>query len=147
MKTESKVEQLSKASTVAEFLEMQFNLCGKSQSEIAQEIGFKNANVITMLKQGRTKVPVNRIGALATALEVDPLHLFKMVMQEYQPETWDALEKYVLKQPFVSENELEILKVVRESNVTNPKIRTARERTALVNVINTFRPDNAVQGD
>jgi hypothetical protein len=129
--------------TVAEYLTQQINLCGKTQSEIAREAGFGKPNIITMLKQGTTKVPTVKIGPLARALEVDPLHLFKLVMNEYEPDTWDMIQDMILKQPFVTRNEMEIIEVIRTSNVVNPKITTDEERHRLLDVVATFKPDNS----
>lgn len=44
----------------------------KSQIDIAGEAGFVNANVLSMLKSGATKLPLDRVLALAKALECDP---------------------------------------------------------------------------
>jgi transcriptional regulator with XRE-family HTH domain len=44
----------------------------KSQIEIATEAGFVNPNMLSLIKSGATKVPLDRVPALARALEVDP---------------------------------------------------------------------------
>lgn len=142
--TETARRPKAKASvTVAEYLTQQIGLCGLTQSEIAKAAGFNKPNIITMLKTGATKLPMSKVGPMAAALGVDPLHLFKLVMQEYEPDTWGMIQQNILKQPFVTANEMEIIEVVRQSNVVNPKIRTEDERIALLNVIDTFKPDNA----
>ena len=46
----------------------------KTQAEIASEAGFPNANMMTFLKNGRSKVPLDRVPSLAKALEVDPAY-------------------------------------------------------------------------
>lgn len=135
------------APTVAEYLTAQIELCGKPQHELAREIGYTNPNVITMLKQGRTKLPLGRVGAIAKALGVDPLYLFSIVMNEYEEGTWASIQNVVLKQPFVSSNEMEIIELVRTSKVVNPKLRTLEEKQKLLTVINSLRPDNASSTD
>ena len=40
----------------------------KSQRDIAVEAGFTNVNMMSLLKSGRTKMPLDRVPALATAL-------------------------------------------------------------------------------
>lgn len=65
----------------------------------------------------------------------------------YDPETWEALQESILKQPVISANELEIVKLVREANVVNPKVRTNDERERILGVINTLKPDNASADD
>jgi hypothetical protein len=44
----------------------------KNQSEIAAEAGFANPNMITLLKQGANRVPLDRVPQLAKALDSDP---------------------------------------------------------------------------
>lgn len=129
-----------KRPTVAEYLTAQIDLCGKAQLEIAKECGFGNANIITMFKQGKSKLPVSRIGAIAKALNVDALYLFTLVMSQYEPETWQVIEESIFKQPLLSRNELEIIEVLRESKVINPTIRTDEERGRLMAVFNTLQP-------
>ena len=41
----------------------------KTQAEIASEAGFANANMMTFLKTGKNKVPLDRVPSLAKALE------------------------------------------------------------------------------
>jgi DNA-binding Xre family transcriptional regulator len=44
----------------------------KSQKDIAREACFVNANMLSLLKSGASKVPLDRVPALARALEVVP---------------------------------------------------------------------------
>lgn len=117
--------------TVAQYLEHQINLSNKTQNQIAKEVGFAKPNMITMIKQGLTKLPVSKVGLMAISLGIDPMHLFQMVMTEYEPETWRTLEKYVFRMRSVTQNELEILDIIREANPNNPKVRTEAERQKL----------------
>lgn len=64
-------------SAVADFIASRIKHVGKTQREIAREAGFVRPNVLTMIKRGQTKVPLARVGALARALETDPLMLMK----------------------------------------------------------------------
>lgn len=133
--------------TVADYIAQQVNLCGKPQMEIAREAGFNKPNIITMIKQGKTKLPMAKVGPMAKALGVDPTFLFQLAMQEYEPETWEALREFVFKTPLLTQNEVEIIETIRHSNVPNPKLRTDEERRALLDVVSTLKPDNAVAGD
>lgn len=129
--------------TVAEYLDAQINMCGKSQKQIAEEAGFPKPNIITMFKKGDTKLPLEKIGKFAKAIEVDPIHLFKLCMAEYQPETWAEIQK-MFGQPVLTVNELEILEIIRSANVENPRVRTDAERDRIREVIGSLKPDNAV---
>lgn len=55
----------------------------KSQKEIAAEAGYANANNLSMIKTAESKLPLERVPALANALECDVVHLFKLAMLQY----------------------------------------------------------------
>jgi transcriptional regulator with XRE-family HTH domain len=57
----------------------------KTQREIAVEIGYDKPNMISMFKRGEVKVPLDKIPALAKALQVDPSHLFRLAVEQYWP--------------------------------------------------------------
>ena len=106
--------------TVAQFISQRINESNKSQREIAAEAGFDNPNVVTMLKQGHTKVPLARVGVLARALGIDPAHLLRLVMGEYMPDTWAAVED-VLSGTMLTKNERELIACYRRiSKDTDP---------------------------
>jgi len=77
---------------VADYLTAQIDICGKSQKQIADEVGFPKANVLTMLKHGSTRIPIHRVPALARSLGVNPAKFMRMVLEEYQPEILEAIE-------------------------------------------------------
>ena len=54
----------------------------KTQAEIASEAGFANANMMTHLKIGKNKVPLDRVPSLAKALEVDPAFLMRLALDQ-----------------------------------------------------------------
>jgi hypothetical protein len=112
-----------KESNVAAFITKHIDEGGKTQKQIAQECGWPKPNVITMLKQGHMKVPLEKIGPLAKSLEVDPAVLFWLCMSEYAGETLKAL---VLATPglVLAPNEREVLKAYRAlvGNDTNRTI-------------------------
>lgn len=141
MTKESTSKTVSKPKTVAEYINWQIQICGKSQKQIATEAGFEKPNIITMFKQGQTKIPIEKIGRLAKAIEVDAIYLYKLCMQEYQPDTWKEIQK-MFNQPVLTENEVEIIEAIRSCNVVNPKIRTDEDRIRLAEVINSFKSDN-----
>lgn len=104
---------MKKTSLVAALVTEQIRFIGKKQLEIAEEAGFDNANVITMIKQGRTKLPLGKVGSMAKALELDPTYLIKLCIEEYQPETWDAIRPYM--DEIVTADELSIVLSIRNA--------------------------------
>lgn len=110
-----------KPMSVAEFIELQIETSGLLQADIAKACEFEKPNVITMIKQGKTKLPLAKIGHMARALNVDSILLFKMVIGEYMPDTWTAIEA-LYNQPMLTENELAIIKAVRAVGLPARKI-------------------------
>lgn len=138
--TTAKPKLPSKPATVAEYIELQINICGKKQMDIAREAGFEMPNVVTMIKQGKTKLPFEKLGRFAKAIEVDAVYLYKLCMAEYLPETWVEIER-VLSQPALTLNEIEIINTIRQANVINPKLTTDDEQQCLIAFANSLNGD------
>lgn len=85
----------AKQLTVAHYIDQQISVSPLTQHEIARAVGYDKPNMITMIKQGRIKLPLNRVGPLAKALNVDPVHLLRLTLSEYMPGTWDAIKDLV----------------------------------------------------
>lgn len=78
---------------VAQFLTKAIEECGKSQITIAKEAGYANANNITMLKSGRSKLNKARVPALARSLEVDETDLMMLVLEQDEPHLADWIKR------------------------------------------------------
>lgn len=61
--------------------------------------------MISMMKTGESKVPLDRIPGLAAALGVPAFDLIRIAMEEYQPEIWEVLTK-TLGAPLTKNEEL-----------------------------------------
>lgn len=86
---------------------------GVSQKDIAMSIGYTNANILVMFKKGLTKVPIGKINPLAKALKIDPAHLLRMALGEYDPQTLEAIEEAAGR--LVSENEYALIQAYRNA--------------------------------
>lgn len=89
------------------------NSSEKSQAEIAQEIGFEKPNVMTMLKQGRIKMPIARIPAFCKATNSDPGLLLNTVLQEHYPEISAVLAE--IKLVSIAPEETHMIKAMRKA--------------------------------
>ena len=83
---------MSKSPT-AEFLKLALANVDLTQREISRRAGLPKPNVLSMMKAGETKVPLNRIPALAEVCEVDAATFIRIAMTEYHPEIWRVLEE------------------------------------------------------
>lgn len=117
--------------TVANYITQQIALSGRTQTEICLEIGYENTNVITMIKQGKTKLPVTKVKLIAKALGVDPVHLLRLVMTEYMPETFAVIQD-TMGGILVTESESAVLSVVRDADNGQPVFpKTGAEKAEL----------------
>ncbi|MBU2965909.1 helix-turn-helix transcriptional regulator [Amphritea sp. 2_MG-2023] len=90
----SKQEKFFKDTPLTRFLTKAINESHKSQVTIAEEAGFSSINMISMIKSGRTNLPISRIDHLSEALDIEPTQLFELALQQYFPEAWTLITKY-----------------------------------------------------
>ncbi|WP_394198569.1 helix-turn-helix domain-containing protein [Litoreibacter albidus] len=102
----------------------------KSQAEIASEAGFANANMLSMLKSGTTKLALDRVANLAKALEVDPARLFQMALLQSGHETTRPVITAVFG-TIVTRNEVGWLEAIREASGDTDPALTARARASI----------------
>jgi len=69
--------------------------CEFSQREIAGMIGLPQPNVISMIKNGRMKVPLDRIPDLAWALSADPYVLLVLALNDEHPKLLEVLREHM----------------------------------------------------
>lgn len=102
----------------------------KSQTEIASEAGFVHPNMISMIKSGASKLPLDRVPSLAAALECDAAYLMRLALEQAIGVTAAKAVLEVFGTP-VTENELGWLEEIRAaSDNSNPRL-TRGSRQAL----------------
>ena len=102
----------------------------KTQGEIAAEAGFVNPNMITMFKKGSTRLPLDRVPALATALDCDPAWLLRLALDQAEGSTAAEAIFAIIGEP-ITKNEMAWITEIREaSGDTDPRL-TSRAAAAL----------------
>lgn len=96
---------MTKTSKTAQYLARALEFSGRSQREVAQRAGFAKPNIISMMKKGETRIPIDRIPSLARACGVDPVPFIRTAMAEYEPRAWDAITG-VLGAPLTRDEEV-----------------------------------------
>jgi hypothetical protein len=105
----------------------------KKQQQIAIEAGFRNPNMIAMLKSGATKLPLDRVPSLAKALECDPAFLLRLALEQVNGDTAAQALIEVFGEP-ITKNEHGWLQAIRDaSGGTDPRI-TSRARVEISGV-------------
>jgi len=102
----------------------------KTQAEIASEAGFPNANMMSFLKNGRNKVPIDRVPSLAKALEVDPAYLLRLALDQAVGATAAKAITEIFGSP-TTENERGWLTELRDASGNSDPRLTARSRAVL----------------
>lgn len=102
----------------------------KSQIEIAAAAGFVHPNMVSMIKSGASKLPLDRVPSMAVALECDPAYLMRLALEQSIGKTATAAVLEAFGTP-VTQNELGWLEEIRDaSDNTDPRL-TRRARTAI----------------
>ena len=104
----------------------------RNQREIAERIGFKRPNMLSMIRTGRAAVPFEKIPIIARELEIDPALLVRMHLKE----VWPGFDN-VVHEVFggvLSSTERAWLKFFDEAGLATPPYEPA-ERNALAEMI------------
>ena len=105
----------------------------KTQAEIAIETGFVNPNMLAMIKGGSSRLPLDRVSALAKALDVDPAHLLLLALEQMIGST-EAQAIVTTLSTAVTSNEMGWIHALREaSGHSNPPL-TRRGRAAIFSI-------------
>lgn len=102
----------------------------KSQSQIASEAGFPNPNMISMIKNGTSKLALDRVPSMSHALGCDPAYLMRLSLEQAIGDTAAQAIVEIFGTP-VTANELGWLQEIRNaSDHSNPRM-TSRSRAAI----------------
>ena len=102
----------------------------KSQLQIASEAGFPNPNMVTMIKNGSSKLALDRVPSMARALECDKAYLMRLALEQAVGDTVGQAIVEIFGTP-VTANDLGWLQEVREaSEHSDPRI-TSRSKAAI----------------
>lgn len=83
-----------------------------TQVEVAQRVGYKHPNVISMFKIGTSPIPIAKIPAFSKVLEIDPQRFLRTALAEYHPEMLEVIES--IHGQLLTENEAILLKRFRD---------------------------------
>lgn len=105
----------------------------KTQAQIATEAGFVSVNMLSIIKAGSTRLPLDRVPALAKALECDPAYLLLLTLEQMMGST-EARALLEIMTTLVTKNEMEWVAAIREaSDLSDPPL-TKRGRAAILGI-------------
>ncbi|RCW87607.1 hypothetical protein [Phyllobacterium bourgognense] len=123
-------------SSISVFLEETVNALPDniSHRDIAVMSGFQTSDMIYMFIDGRAKVPLDRVTALAQALGVDAGHLFILALEQiFEPAMFAELRELFARPQNISSNEWDWIQLIRQASthtdppVTMPVARQVRK--------------------
>jgi transcriptional regulator with XRE-family HTH domain len=112
-----------------------------TQREIADRVGFNSQNMLSQLKSGEARVPLDRIPALAKVLEMDERQFLMTALEDYHPVVHAALLK-ALKAP-LSDAEIGLVMMLRMLGVQ----AGAEDKSPLHQALKGISALLAAQGD
>lgn len=113
-----------------EFLEREINASKVKQSDMAKELGYENANMIAIIKAGKSKLPIEKVPIMASILKVDPAFMLRKMLMEYDPAKLKIYDKFF--GTLLTKNESVILDEIRRlSNNSDPSLGTISQKEKL----------------
>lgn len=120
----------SSETSVADYVAKRINELakrGKTARQIAEEVGYKSSNMISMLKSGRAKVPLEKIPSLARSLDIDTGLLLRLVLSEYSPDLHRTIVE--IFGAITTANERDLINSIRKgSKYSDPRVTEDKKR-------------------
>jgi len=105
-----------KGNRISAFIEGLILTSPKSQTQIASEIGYENANNLSNIKTGRLPMPLEKVSLLAEALGTDETRFMMLVLEERYPVIHQFIKKNL---PGLSDEERQIINALRDKTKTS----------------------------
>jgi hypothetical protein len=102
----------------------------KNQADIAAEAGFPNANFVSMIKSGTSKLALDRVPSLAKALECDPAFLMRLALEQSVGSTAAKALLDILGTPTTANERLWLDEIRSAADNSDPR-PTSRARSAI----------------
>ena len=101
------------ASGVAALIQQRQVEAGISDADLSTALGYANAKVISMIKSGTMKLPLNKVAALGRALQTDAFELLRIILSESSPDLWTTLQEITAPLGALQPAEVNLLRHLR----------------------------------
>lgn len=112
------IEEKMRLETVGELFVRRMDDLELSAAYVAEKLSFKSPNIVSMIRSGRMRIPVNRVVLAAKLFQVDLVYMLRLLAQEMKEQSDDdrLLEVLgiALGQEPLTEGELEIADLYRK---------------------------------
>lgn len=112
---------------------------GKTNEELAEELGYERPNIISMWRTGRTRVPLDRVPKLADVLGVSLPLLLTLWMDQYvSDKDYAKLTKLLART--VTDDEAALLEILRDQTKGRSfDIKKAEAKRLLPQMVNVHK--------
>lgn len=86
---------------------------GKSDEQIAHELGLDRVAAFNLIKQGVVKFPFQKVAVLASALSVEPGGLLRQLLAEAMPDVLEAIDGLLIPSSLTA-NEIKLVQMFRQ---------------------------------
>jgi hypothetical protein len=76
---------MTQASKLISLIETRQNELQIDDVELAEALGYTHPGVISMIKQGKMKLPINKVASLASALDIEAANVLRLLMSDTSP--------------------------------------------------------------
>lgn len=122
------------STAVAQLIRERVAQVSKTPSRIADEVGLNSPNLLQLVCEGRAKLPVQHVQAVASALGIDPVHLMRLVVTEYLPGVWEVVEQ-ALQGTALTTNERKLVDAYRQVTGNSDAVPTVIDRDAVLAIV------------
>lgn len=105
--------------TVVSQVKAQQGFLELTDRDLCTAAGFEQENVLKLIKAGTMRMPLSKVPAFATALELDPTGLFKLALRESDPALLQVIEE-VFNPMHLTPTEVNLIRYVRELSGNTP---------------------------
>jgi transcriptional regulator with XRE-family HTH domain len=108
---------------LAEFLNHNWDeKVGRTNEDVAQELGYRAANMISMWRTGRTRVPLEKLPDIARLMKVDIALLLPLWLDQQWGDRDNGGDMRAIFERFATAREGELLAAVRTAMPGNPAL-------------------------
>lgn len=134
---------MTENSPTADLLAYYIEQSPMTQSEIAQRLGYKHPNVLSMFKNGDSPVPIAKISALSKVLEIDERRFLRTALAEYHPGMFEVIES--IEGQILTDNEEVFLMRLRDDVPDEALAIDSDEKDrAMSYLVSVLRGDNTM---
>ncbi|MEO8599385.1 MAG: hypothetical protein ABI656_06095 [bacterium] len=99
--------------TLLSIIERRQSQLGVSDAQLSEALGYTNAAIIPMIKNGMLRLPVKKVSQLAAALDLKAPEVLRTYLKDTDPSLLEALEE-IISFDVTSPTEYRLIEKVRE---------------------------------